>query len=94
MSVTLGRLVTCDRCGVTVFLKHLRSESRDGGFSPSVDKYEDLPRNWLNISYFGTLCPSCSIALKDIVAYYMGGEDKLPYVFKNYNPVSTIEKEK
>lgn len=94
MSSKLGRLVTCDRCGETVFLKYLRSESRDGGFSPSANIYEDLPRNWLDISYFGNLCPSCASILKNMVAEYMGGDDKLPHVFKNYNPVNTIEKEK
>lgn len=76
MSKEKSILLTCSRCGTSVFLKELESNIKeiDGGYTqfkkyyPTVKpKYEPAPPGWstkyIGDSCFGCydLCPSCTI---------------------------------
>lgn len=54
-----GKLLKCDRCGATVFLKYIRTQDMDGGFSDGYDVYEDKPKGWDHVLNVGLLCPTC-----------------------------------
>lgn len=70
MSSQRGKLITCDRCGESVFVKELdvKEKETDGGFIRWNEyKYEDIPEEgWADV-YFGveytasiyTLCSTC-----------------------------------
>lgn len=63
MSEVEGKLLCCDVCGKTVFLKYVGDGESDGGFT-RWRKYEDKPKGW-GVSYgLGMLCPSCSERIK------------------------------
>jgi DNA-directed RNA polymerase subunit RPC12/RpoP len=73
MSEQRGKLLTCDRCGKTVFLKELEAKERDtdGGYTRWNEyKHEDPPEGW-TYKYFGdyikryNLCPECSKKLEE-----------------------------
>lgn len=51
----IGKLVTCDRCGITIFVEQKGTE--EWSDRPA---YESLPRGWMRESQFGHLCPSCA----------------------------------
>ena len=51
-----GKLLKCDRCGATIFLKYKGTQDMDGGFS---DVYEDEPKDWHYLVGVGDLCPTC-----------------------------------
>ena len=74
MSRQRGQLLTCDRCGETVFLKELAAKEKDtdGGFTRWNEyKHEEPPEGW-SYKYFGEysdhydLCPECSKKLEEI----------------------------
>lgn len=66
MSEVEGKLLTCDVCGKTVFLKYVGDGETDGGFT-RWRKYEDKPEGW-SVSYgFGTLCPSCAKRIRTAI---------------------------
>ena len=73
MSNQRGKLITCDRCGKTVFLKELSAKERDtdGGYTRWNEyKYENPQEGWTN-QYFGDyktnydLCPACTKKLEE-----------------------------
>ena len=77
MSRISGDLVTCSRCGQTIFLKKL-GYSPSGGYRPH-DDIEKLPDDWLNIVELGGhLCPSCSLMFKRMIEKFMDGVDIPP----------------
>lgn len=76
MSEIKGKLVTCDRCHHTIFLKYLRRNELDGGFSPGYDKYEDLPDEWGYECKIGHLCPRCNNEFKDIIGKFVENYNK------------------
>ena len=51
----IGKLVTCDRCGHTIFLERIGTEEWSNRAA-----YKDLPREWMQESQFGHLCPKCA----------------------------------
>jgi len=53
-----GKLLCCDVCGKTVFLKYVGDGEGDGGFT-RWRKYEDRPEGWGRFATFSMLCPSC-----------------------------------
>lgn len=53
-----GKLLKCDRCGATIFLKYLKTNDIDGGYD-SYDVYEDEPKGWNHIHDVGDVCPTC-----------------------------------
>ena len=72
MSEQRGKLLTCDRCGKTVFLKELEAKGKDadGGYTRWNEyKHEEPPEGWSR-KYFGdyiksyNLCPECSKELE------------------------------
>lgn len=83
-----GKLITCDRCGRTVFLKCLGKGVADGGYT-TWDKYEELPKEWLYENQFGYLCEECADRFRTWVYDFIG--DKLAPVWK---PISVLEGEK
>lgn len=73
MPVTKGKLLECDRCGKTLFLKYLSTITTDGGYGDNYDTYEDAPKRWLHETQFGWLCPECADAFKLFVSNFVGG---------------------
>ena len=59
MSRVNGQLVTCDRCGQTVFLKTIGEGELDGGYT-RWNKFDPFPTGWSVKSGLGDLCPDCS----------------------------------
>lgn len=53
-----GRLIICDRCGETAFLKCTGEKERDGGYT-RWNTFEAPPEGWGWHSETGRLCPSC-----------------------------------
>lgn len=80
MSEIKGKLVTCDRCGTTLFLKHVSHVDMDGGLSRGYEKYEDLPDEWLFETEFGHLCPVCTYDFRYFISGFMNG--KVPQKWK------------
>lgn len=63
MAEVNGKMVTCDRCGESIFLACTGEGERDGGFTRWT-KFEPLPKGWEvhevpGDKYLKT-CPSCS----------------------------------
>ena len=61
MSDIKGKLITCNRCGETVFVKLIGKDYFDGGYS-SRDKFEEPPegwQTWICIEQYTCLCPEC-----------------------------------
>lgn len=84
MAEQRGKLVTCDRCGESIFVKELKAEEkeRDGGFTRWNEyTYENLPNGWDRV-YFGynfnngMLCPRC-VAVFEIAREEFWGLEKL-----------------
>lgn len=50
MSKINGQLVTCDRCGKTIFRKE-----------KEVGLFEKFPEDWTKQYNIGALCPDCSL---------------------------------
>lgn len=70
MSEVNGKLVTCDRCDETVFLKCIGEGERDGGFT-RWNKFESFPEGWERHSEVGLLCPDCNRQYKSLVNTFM-----------------------
>ena len=72
MAEQRGKLVTCDRCGESIFVKELKVEEkdRDGGFTRWNEyTYEGISSGWTKVSFtrlhIGSpvcyqLCPDCT----------------------------------
>ena len=61
MADVKGKMVFCERCGQSVFVKLTGKDYFDGGFS-SRDTFEQLPEGWKEsvcIEHYVTLCPNC-----------------------------------
>jgi hypothetical protein len=73
MAEVNGQLVTCDRCGATVFRRCVGAGEADGGFT-RWDKFEPLPPGWELVAVpngEGTahlrVCPSCSALWRELL---------------------------
>ena len=85
MSEQRGKLVMCDRCGESIFVKELVATERetDGGFTRWNEyKYEDLPEGWSSAT-FGRgfcenykLCPHCYELFEKYRKMFFGIEEK------------------
>ena len=64
MASEKGKLLTCDRCGETAFLKST------GEF---FDVFEPVPEGWLYDPGFGDICPCCAHMFKSWIYDFMGG---------------------
>lgn len=61
-----GKLLTCDVCGESVFLKYVETKDYDGGFT-HLRTFEKKPEGWTYINPFKhevQLCPSCAERIK------------------------------
>lgn len=84
MSEQRGKLVTCDRCGESIFVKELKAEEkdRDGGFTRWNEyTYEELPSGWDTVCFGynfkgGMLCPKC-VAIFELAREEFWGFEKL-----------------
>ncbi|MBR3226365.1 MAG: hypothetical protein IKF78_13680 [Atopobiaceae bacterium] len=76
MAETEGKLLTCDLCGKTVFLKYVGDSEADGGFT-RVRRYEDRPDGWQTWHatdvIHSTLCPSCNERMQDALLACING---------------------
>ena len=56
-----GKLVFCDACGRSVFLKYVGEGVTDGGYT-KWRKYEKMPSDWNDHLLWNPrlLCPSCA----------------------------------
>ena len=76
MSEVEGKLLTCDPCGATVFLKYLETKQYDGGFTKER-RYEDRPAGWQTWNVAGvihsTLCPSCNERMQEALLACVNG---------------------
>lgn len=74
MSEAKGKLLTCDRCGETVFLSAVSESLLDGGFTKNT-KFEDAPGGWDYHrepgAYGCHLCPTCNKSFKSIMKAFM-----------------------
>lgn len=73
MARTEGILVTCDRCGETVFLKKTGVNDLDGGYT-RYNTYQSLPQNWMYEIAFGHLCPKCAREFQTFCANFFTKE--------------------
>jgi hypothetical protein len=70
-----GKLVTCDLCGATVFLRCVETREYDGGFS-RVRTFEKKPDGWqtwhVSNVISSTLCPSCNERMQEALLACIG----------------------
>ena len=83
MAEQKGKLLTCDRCGEQVFLKYLRTDSLDGGYTRS-DNFEETPDGWYSrnvgkdfVTKYALLCPECNRLCGELLAGFMGGRESV-----------------
>lgn len=76
MARTEGLLITCDRCGETVFLKKTGVNDLDGWTNRSTQysTYQSLPQNWMYETAFGHLCPKCAREFQTFCANFFTKE--------------------
>lgn len=73
MGARKGKLITCDRCGATLFLKFLGTE--DGSnYGGAYDKYDPLPDDWMYQTCAGYMCPECAKQFKTFVNEFFNGK--------------------
>lgn len=67
MTAVEGKMLTCDMCGKTIFLKFVGEREADGGFT-KWREYENAD-GWTNPHFgkinLGNLCPSCNERLQN-----------------------------
>ena len=66
MAEAKGKLVSCDRCGDTVFLKCTGEGETDGGYT-RWNTFETFPDGWAYHHEVGSLCPSCNAEYKRLI---------------------------
>ena len=71
MAEVNGKLVSCDRCNETVFLKCTGEGERDGGFT-RWNNFEPIPSGWGNHFEVGLLCPKCNGEYRHLINSFMG----------------------
>lgn len=59
MSEVNGKLVTCDRCGKSIFIKCTGEKELDGGYT-RYNTFESLPEGWDWHTEVNRLCPTCN----------------------------------
>ena len=58
MSSINGRMLTCDRCGKSIFLKCTGEGVADGGYT-RWNTFENPPEDWNCVKDVGSVCPEC-----------------------------------
>ena len=78
MAEVKGKLLTCQRCGKSVFLKLIGKNHYDGGYTVT-DKHEPRPSGWETYSIpkvYTDLCPTCGAEFERLCKAFM--EEKTP----------------
>lgn len=70
MSEQIGKLLSCDRCGETIFLKWEGMSEFDGGYS-KIQHFEKTPEGWGSVRDLGMLCPECRTEYENLVEKFM-----------------------
>lgn len=60
-----GKMITCDRCGQTVFCKTTGEGERDGGYT-RWNTFEEA-EGWTYEYKIGDLCPQCTEEYKKLI---------------------------
>lgn len=67
MTAVEGKMLTCDMCGKSIFLKFVGEKEADGGFT-KWREYENAD-GWTSLRFgkinFGNLCQSCNERLQN-----------------------------
>ena len=72
----VGKLLKCDRCGGTVFLKEIEEKVQDGGYT-RTKQYEDTPEGWeWDSRERKDLCPGCAEIFNRTFDNFYGREVK------------------
>lgn len=75
MAETEGKMLTCDLCGATVFLKYVETKHYDGGFTKER-RYDDRPCGWqtwhVTDVIHSTLYPSCNERMQEALLGCIG----------------------
>ena len=79
MAKVNGQMVTCDRCGASIFLKCTGEGERDGGFT-RWNEFDTLPPGWEIVEIPGNkyiqTCPSCTKLWVDaLTEHFLKKED-------------------
>lgn len=77
----IGKQLTCDRCGHTIFLKVTEEVKHEDG-SVAYFKYEKEPEGWCNARYLGSLCNVDSLHSIDNLCPVC--HEELAYLIKEY----------
>lgn len=73
MGCEKGKLVICDRCGETVFLKYIKTEG-GSNYGSDYDVYDNLPEDWLHETGIGYLCPHCANEFRKWITHFTNGK--------------------
>lgn len=90
MSIERGKLLACDRCGFTVFLKSTGESQTDGGRT-TYETYED-PKTygpWMTSLGFVDLCPDCARQFQSFINKFLPNVN----VPRSWTEAITIKKE-
>ena len=68
MAVFEGKLVTCDLCGESIFIKRTGVQELSGGFERNWT-YEPMPNEWRQswVKRYDTRCPNCSRRINAVI---------------------------
>jgi hypothetical protein len=69
MAEMKGKLIICDRCGETAFLKCTGEGERDGGYT-RWNTFENEPDGWDVHTGVGRLCPACNREYTQLIATF------------------------
>lgn len=80
MAEKIGKLIICDLCGASEFLRHVRTNVHNGGFT-HVDVYESPPDGWeYSTDLRAKLCPNCSAAWEKCKEDYLNRYKIVQYI--------------
>lgn len=77
MSEQRGKLITCNRCGRTIFRMRTGQGEADGGYT-RWDQFEPLPETWIYESQVGHLCDECAGLFRAFIHKLMDGQPVAP----------------
>lgn len=73
MNEQIGKICRCDRCDNEIFLKYIKTEAFDGGFTKE-NFFEAYPSTWKWYSFNGKshrFCDKCSSSLDAFLEDFM-----------------------
>ena len=70
MAEKVGKMITCDRCGNSVFLECIGEGETDGGYT-RWNNFEAAPESWAYHLDVGRLCPKCNAEYENMIKQFM-----------------------